>query len=74
MLLPLIPFLFYRLLKRYVCLMSFISSGGFDGDYLDEILEFEPSRGKWRLVGQMMKAREFHAISIISTEEINMYC
>ena len=43
-------------------------------DYLADILEFKPSTGTWSLVGQMMSARAYHAVSIISAEEIAMYC
>ena len=59
-------------------LISFTSLGGryFDGDnsYYDDILEYDPSTGEWSLVDQMMSARTFHAVSVISTEEINKYC
>ena len=41
---------------------------------LDEILEYQPSTGEWSLVGRMMSGRRSHAVSVISTEEINMYC
>ena len=40
----------------------------------DEILEFEPSSGMWNLVGKMISARGSHAVSIISTEKIAIYC
>jgi len=43
-------------------------------DYYDEILEFKPSSGEWSLVDQMMSPRSFHAVSIISTEKINVFC
>ena len=61
------------------CLTSFTSLGGGDGDYPDyndytEILEFKTSSGEWILIGQMMVARTIHAVSIISTEEIDIYC
>ena len=61
------------------CLISFTFLGGYnydDGDsnYYDEILEYEPSTGEWSLVDQMRSAREYHAVSVISTEEINIYC
>ena len=42
--------------------------------YSDEILEFKPSTGTWSLVDRMMSARTNHAISIISTEDIDIYC
>ena len=43
-------------------------------NYCDEILEFVPSTGEWSLVDQMMSARRGHAVSVVSTEEISMYC
>ena len=43
-------------------------------DDLDDILKFNPNTGTWSLVGQMMSDRHEHAVSIISTEEINDYC
>ena len=53
----------------------FTSLGGWiDEGYSNEILEFEPRTGTWTLVDRMMSARASHAVSVISTEEINMYC
>ena len=60
------------------CLRSFTSLGGYNYDggafYYDEILEYKPSTGEWSLVDQMMSVRYYHAVSVISTEEINIYC
>ena len=58
------------------CLTSLTSLGGRydDGNYYDEILEFKPSTGTWSLVDRMKSARFFHAVSIISTEDIDMFC
>ena len=43
---------------------------GFDGSniYYDEILEFVPITGEWELVDRMMKARDGHAVSVITFE------
>ena len=56
-------------------------SGGYDGDYYDggfdyydEILEFSPTSGEWTVVDNMMKARSFHAISVISSEDVQQFC
>ena len=56
--------------------MSFTYIGGLMVGWMemDEILEFEPSSGTWVLVDRMMSARFLHAVSVISTEEINIYC
>jgi len=55
-----------------------IMTGGVDGDYpdynyYDEILEFKPCEGKWSLVDRMMSARTVHAVSVMTTEKINMF-
>ena len=42
--------------------------GGFDGSYSDEILEFDPLTGQWKLVDRMIQARYFHAISVVNVE------
>ena len=44
------------------------------GEMLDDILEYNPSTGEWSVVDQMFSARAAHAVSIISTEQVNMYC
>ena len=36
--------------------------------YTDEILEFDPLTGEWKVVAKMMKARGYHAVSIIDFE------
>jgi len=53
-----------------------IMTGGdkYDAGDKDEILEFKPSSGEWSLVDRTKSPRTDHAISIISTEEIEMYC
>ena len=60
-------------------MISFTSLGGASGDYpnyeyYDDILEFDPSTGVWSLVDKMMNVRNRHAVSVISTKKINMYC
>ena len=57
--------------------MKFITkcSGGSDGDfYLDEIVEFSPTSGEWTVLDNMMEARRYHAVSVISTNQIMNYC
>ena len=44
------------------------SGGSGDDDSSDEILEFVPITGEWELVGSMMKARDAHAVSVITFE------
>ena len=56
--------------------MKFITKclGGYDGDILDEIVEFSPTSGEWTVLDNMMKARVGHAISVISENEYGKYC
>ena len=43
--------------------------GGYDGSSLsDEILEFDPLTGQWKLVDRMIQARVYHAVSVINFE------
>ena len=42
--------------------------GGWDGSVFDEILEFDPLTGQWKLVGRMSQARHYHAVSVIDFE------
>ena len=45
-------------------------TGGKAEDYLDDLLEFEPSSGQWRLVDRMVNARSEHAVSIITENPV----
>ena len=49
-------------------------SGGRDGDILDEIVEFSPTSGEWTVLDNMMEARAFHAVSVISSEDVQQFC
>ena len=33
---------------------------------MDDILEFDPLTGQWKLVDRMIQARERHAVSVIT--------
>ena len=37
--------------------------------YYDEILEFDPLTGQWKLVDRMIQARGYHAVSTIDFDE-----
>ena len=57
--------------------MKFItkcSGGYYDGDDLDEIVEFSPTSGEWTVLDNMMEARDYHAVSVISENEYGQYC
>merc|ERR1711974_467442 len=46
-----------------------LMTGGHDGSsYHDGILEFDPLTGEWKEVAKMMKARQYHAVSVINFE------
>jgi len=47
-----------------------IMTGGYDGfsTYYDDILEFDPLTGQWKLVDRMIQARGLHAVSTITFE------
>ena len=54
-------------------------SGGREnnGDYhisLDEIVEFSPTSGEWTVVDNMMKVRYKHAVSVISSDDVQQFC
>ena len=49
-------------------------SGGSDGDWLDEIVEFSPTSGEWTVLDIMMKARHFHAVSVIKADSVIQFC
>ena len=56
--------------------MKFITkcSGGYDGDRLDEIVEFSPSSGEWTVLDNMMEARYYHAVSVIEADSVLQFC
>ena len=49
-------------------------SGGYDGDYLDEIVEFSPTSGEWTVVDNMIEARYYHAVSVIKADSVIQFC
>ena len=51
-----------------------VISGGFNQDYLDDILELEPLTGQWVLVDRMIRARGWHAVSVLSSAESLELC
>ena len=59
--------------------MKFITkcSGGVHEDedkYYDEIVEFSPTSGEWTVLDNMMEARYYHAVSVISADQALKYC
>ena len=48
--------------------------GGEYGPSYDDILEFDPLNGQWKLVARMIQARERHAVSVIEYREVEQFC
>ena len=42
--------------------------GGYTSSSSDEILEFDPLTGQWKLVDRMIRARIYHAVSVINVK------
>ena len=51
-------------------------SGGRDDYYyyLDEIVEFSPTSEEWTVLDNMMEARGYHAVSVISSDDVQQFC
>ena len=50
-------------------------SGGYDddGNFVD-ILEYDPEEDSMALVGEMIQARSYHAISVVQAQDYAMWC
>ena len=44
------------------------------GSFDDDILEFDPLTGQWKLVDRMIQGRKDHAVSIIKYSEVAQHC
>jgi len=53
-----------------------LMTGGINEDYSysDEILEFDPLTGQWKLVDRMIQARAAHAVSVVDHSEVAQFC
>ena len=49
-------------------------SGGWDGDFYDEILQFHADTEVWSLAGRMIQARTSHAVSTINFNDVRDVC
>lgn len=50
-------------------------TGGYNGVYLDQILEFDPNTGEWRLIDEgMLEPRFGHAVTSVPWERVQSYC
>ena len=52
------------------------NAGGYDGtDAQDDIFQYEPDEEEWKHVGNLMNARNSHAVSTVDINDINShYC
>ena len=48
--------------------------GRVGSSYLDDILEFDPLTGQWKLVDRMTKTRGFQAMSVLNYSEVAQFC
>jgi len=51
-----------------------ILTGGYSGQYLDTVLEFNQETRDWKLVGHLSEPRDFHAASVVPLNEAAQYC
>ena len=51
-----------------------VFTGGADGKYLQDILEWNPSLGQWKQLGKMKHARGWHGMSVIQRKDFYEYC
>ena len=49
--------------------IQFTTSGGNDGDFRKEVLEFNYESESWTVIGAMKEARYHHAVSVISFDD-----
>ena len=49
-------------------------SGGYDGDYRDTILVYNPDTEGWSPAGKMREERSLHALTIVNIDEVQPYC
>ena len=52
------------------------TAGGYagDGDYYDDILEYDPEEDSIIPVGQMTQPRVYHAVSVVQAQDYAMWC
>ena len=55
-------------------LITKCSGGSYGNRLIDEIVEFSPTSGEWTVLDNMMKARQYHAVSVINADNIIQFC
>ena len=48
--------------------------GEYYGTHSDEILEFNPLTGQWKLVDRMIQTRGYHAVSVVDFQDFRTLC
>jgi len=47
-------------------------TGGLDGGYRDEVLQYDETAGAWSEIGKMKKARSSHAV--VAVDDVSLFC
>ena len=50
-----------------------LCAGGYDGNFLDSILQFDGETQQWKEIGQLRRKRDFHAASVVNINKIAAY-
>ena len=48
--------------------------GGYRGRDLDEILEWDPTTGQWKQMGNLKQARRNFAMDVVDVADVNEFC
>ena len=50
------------------------TAGGYDGDYRDDIVEYDLKEDSMVTVGQMTLSRHFLAVSVVQADDFLLWC
>ena len=56
-----------------VITISLYYAGGYNGNSLDSILQFDGETQQWEEIGQLRLKRSYHAMSVINIHKIDAY-
>ena len=59
--------------REVVVTITLFPVGGWDGNRLDSIMQFDGETQKWEEIGQLRIKRSYHAASIININKIAAY-
>ena len=59
--------------RELVITISLYYAGGWDGNILDSILQFDGESQQWEEIGQLRLKRSYHAMSVININKIAAY-